>query len=161
MKIEQGLVTIHHSVLTYGTRVSQFFPLNVYNFFLFPKQSLMAEMWKEIKFSLDLRAGDTKPVVKDSTSSKLGGSKSLLADTSRDDDDDDDEDDDPADHQYGEISDAALDNNRGNNNNGGGGGLGRGFNSVSYSPRPLPPTVSVNEAEYGRSRSNTRSKSKV
>ena len=108
----------------------------------------MAEMWKEIKFSLDLRAGDTKPVVKDSTSSKLGGSKSLLADASQDDDDDDD----PTEHQYGEISDAALDR---------GGGGGRGFNNVRYSPRPLPPTngghtVSVNDGEY-----DARSRSKV
>ena len=114
----------------------------------------MSEMWKEIKFSLDLRAGDTKPVVKDTTSSKLGGSKSLLADASQDDDGDDED----TEHQYGEISDAALD--RPSN---GGHSMGRGFNNVRYSPRPLPPTnsagqptVSLHEGEY-----DARSRSKV
>ena len=46
----------------------------------FPQKSVWAECWKEFKFAIDIRAGDTKPVEKDEDSSD-GSSSSGSSDT--------------------------------------------------------------------------------
>ena len=61
--------------------------LNLYFLTIFPKilqKSVWAECWKEFKFAIDIRAGDTKPVEKEDDSND-GSSSSSSSDSKSED----------------------------------------------------------------------------